>query len=199
MEDFRECLKLQLKHLDPDSRLLAETHYQLGLTYSLNLQYNEAIKQLNSSTSVIQSRLGKHELPVTVSVDVDRNESLQSYPCPADKLQRLLEKAEGPEALPEERKEMEELKALLPEIQEKVEDAMEGLKSASTAAEAVKDALVSRGFRVYCTSALKGTVERLGANLISRTCQEGGATSSAFPGLPAQNGDSSKVKCTYGG
>lgn len=63
MEDFQECLKLQLKHLDPDSRLLAETHYQLGLTYSLNLQYSEAIKQLNSSTSVIQSRLGKHGLP----------------------------------------------------------------------------------------------------------------------------------------
>lgn len=63
LEDFQECLKLQLKHLDPDSRLLAETHYQLGLTYSLNLQYNEAIKQLNSSTSVIQSRLGKRELP----------------------------------------------------------------------------------------------------------------------------------------
>lgn len=64
--------------------------------------------------------------------------------CLADKLQELLDKAEGPEALPEERKEMEELKALLPEIQEKVEDAMEGLKSASTAAEAVKDVLVSQ-------------------------------------------------------
>lgn len=63
----------------------------------------------------------------------------------ADKLQGLLDKAEGPEALPDERKEMEELKALLPEIQEKVEDATEGLKTASTAGDAVKAALVSRG------------------------------------------------------
>lgn len=90
---------------------------------------------------------------MTVSVGVERNKSLQSFPCPADKLQQLLEKAEGPEALPEERKEMEELKALLPEIQEKVEDATEGLKSSSTAVEAVRDALVSQGFHICCASA----------------------------------------------
>lgn len=66
----------------------------------------------------------------------------------ADKLQELLDKAEGPEALPEERKEMEELKTLLPEIQEKVEDATEGLKSASTAGDAVKDGLV--GWECKC-------------------------------------------------
>ncbi|TMS09450.1 Nuclear autoantigenic sperm protein [Larimichthys crocea] len=113
LDDFQECLKLQVKHLDPDSRLLAETHYQLGLTYSLNLQYSQAIEELKSSISVIKSRL--------------------------DKLQGLLDKAEGPEALPEERKEMEELKALLPEIQEKVEDATESLKTSSEAAKGSLD------------------------------------------------------------
>lgn len=41
---------------------------------------------------------------------------------------------------------MEELKALLPEIQEKVEDATEALKSGSTAAETVKGVLVSWGW-----------------------------------------------------
>lgn len=60
----------------------------------------------------------------------------------SEKLQELIDKAEGPEALPEERKEMEELKTLLPEIQEKVEDATEGLKSAR-ASEAVKGIIVS--------------------------------------------------------
>lgn len=55
----------------------------------------------------------------------------------------MLDKAEGPDALPEERKELEELKALLPEIQEKVEDATEGMKTASSAAEAMKGVLVS--------------------------------------------------------
>lgn len=59
LDDFHECLKLQVKHLDADSRLLAETHYQLGLTYGLNLQYNQAVAELNRSISVIKSRLGK--------------------------------------------------------------------------------------------------------------------------------------------
>ncbi|XP_005811096.1 nuclear autoantigenic sperm protein-like [Xiphophorus maculatus] len=109
LEDFQECLKVQLKHLDPDSRLLAETHYQLGVTHSLNLQYVPAIQALNNSISVIKNRL--------------------------EKLQEMMDKAESPEALEEERKEMEELKALLPEIQEKVEDATEGMKSSAEAAQ----------------------------------------------------------------
>ncbi|XP_041659665.1 histone-binding protein N1/N2-like [Cheilinus undulatus] len=135
LEDFQECLKLQVKHLDSDSRLLAETHYHLGVTYSLNMQYTQAIKSLQSSINAIKSRL--------------------------DKLKELLDKAEGPEALPDERKEMEELKALLPEIQEKVEDATEAQKTASTAAEAMKGVL------------------------------DGGSTSSAFPGTAVENTDTS--------
>lgn len=61
----------------------------------------------------------------------------------------MLEKAEGPEVAPEERKEMEELKALLPEIQEKVEDATVGQKiTAAVAAEAVmQETLVRRRLR----------------------------------------------------
>lgn len=83
----------------------------------------------------------------------------------ADKLQELLDKAEGPEALPEERKEMEELKTLLPEIQEKVEDATEGLKSASTAGDAVKDGLVGWECKCchICTSFLSEQMKMLSA------------------------------------
>lgn len=102
LEDFQECLKIQLKHLDADCRLLAETHYQVGLTHDCLFQYSQATEQFNSSISVINSRLAK--------------------------LKEMLDKAEGPEALPEERKEMEELQALLPEIQEKVEDAAQAEK-----------------------------------------------------------------------
>ncbi|XP_053185979.1 nuclear autoantigenic sperm protein-like [Scomber japonicus] len=142
LEDFQECLKLQLKHLDSDSRLLAETHYQLGLTYSMNQQYSQAIEELNSSISVINSRL--------------------------EKLQGLMDKAEGPEALPDERKEMEELKALLPEIKEKVEDATEGLKTAGTDTEAMKGVL------------------------------DGGSTSSAFPTPTVQSVSTSSSSKTNG-
>ncbi|XP_038860119.1 histone-binding protein N1/N2-like [Salvelinus namaycush] len=120
VDDFQECLSLQLKHLASDSRLLAETHYQLGLTLCSDCQYSQAIEHFNHSARVIKSRLAK--------------------------LQEVLEKAEGPEVAPEERKEMEELKALLPEIQEKVEDATVGQKMAATvAAEAVMQETLAGG------------------------------------------------------
>lgn len=67
LDDFEECLKLQLKHLEADSRLLAETHYQLALTYGLNLQYHQAIAELNRSISVIKTRLGKRTRAATAS------------------------------------------------------------------------------------------------------------------------------------
>ncbi|XP_061550137.1 histone-binding protein N1/N2-like isoform X3 [Phycodurus eques] len=113
LEDFQECLSLRLKHLDSDSRLLAETHYQLGFMFHLNRQYKEAIGQLKRSIHVIKSRL--------------------------EKLTELIEKAAGRDELPEERKEIEELEALLPEIQEKMEDAADGLKMLN--AEATKGVL----------------------------------------------------------
>ncbi|XP_070988240.1 histone-binding protein N1/N2-like isoform X2 [Oncorhynchus clarkii lewisi] len=117
VDDFLECLSLQLKHLASDSRLLAETHYQLGLTLCSDCQYSQAIEHFNHSARVIKSRLAK-----------------------------VLEKAGGPEVAPEERKEMEELKALLPEIQEKVEDATLGQKmAAAIAAEAVVQETLAGG------------------------------------------------------
>ncbi|XP_030218746.1 nuclear autoantigenic sperm protein isoform X3 [Gadus morhua] len=104
LEDLQECLRLQQKHLDPDSRLLAETHYQLGLTHTLHCQYGLAIQQLQNAAAVITSRL--------------------------DNLQKMLQRAEASAEVEEQRKEMEELGELLPELKEKVEDAQEALKAA---------------------------------------------------------------------
>lgn len=58
LEDFQECLAIQLKHLPSHSRLLAETHYQLGMTFSYTGQYSQAIQHFSSSIKVIESRLG---------------------------------------------------------------------------------------------------------------------------------------------
>lgn len=97
--------------------------------------------------------------PLPVRVSMRPPPQLGRFPCQrcasftsptADKLQELLNKAEGPDALPDERKEMEELKALLPEIQEKVEDATEGLKMTNAAAEDGTGAAVSRGSEEGC-------------------------------------------------
>ena len=66
VDDFQECLALQKKHLPPDSRLVAETHCQLGLNFTLTDQYSQAIEQFNSSIAVINSRLGE-DLPFSSS------------------------------------------------------------------------------------------------------------------------------------
>ncbi|KAM9789842.1 histone-binding protein N1/N2-like [Neosynchiropus ocellatus] len=113
LDDFQECLNLQLKHLDSDSRLLAATRYQLGLTFSLNLQYDRAAEELNDSIGIIKRRL--------------------------DNLTALIDNAADPESLQPERQEMEELEALLPEIQEKVEDSKEDMKTMNGCADAAKD------------------------------------------------------------
>ncbi|KAL1272758.1 hypothetical protein QQF64_028620 [Cirrhinus molitorella] len=115
LEDFKECLTLQLKHLPSHSRLLAETHYQLGTTYSYTAQYSEAIEHFSNSIKVIESRLVM--------------------------LQEVIDKAEGEEAAKEEKNELEELKQLLPEIAEKIEDAKESQRTGGAASEAIHQTL----------------------------------------------------------
>lgn len=60
LEDFQECLCLQLKYLPPHSRLLAETHYHVATTLCYMDKYSQAIQHYNSSIEVIEKRLGEH-------------------------------------------------------------------------------------------------------------------------------------------
>ncbi|KAM6938350.1 histone-binding protein N1/N2-like [Lycodopsis pacificus] len=108
LEDFQECLALQLKHLPPHSRLLAETHYHVATTLCYMDQYSQAIQHYNSSIKVIEARLA------------------------------MLQEAIG---AAEEKNEMEELKQLLPDIREKVEDATESQRTASAASQAIQQTL----------------------------------------------------------
>ncbi|XP_049580787.1 nuclear autoantigenic sperm protein isoform X4 [Syngnathus scovelli] len=112
LEDFQECLALQLKHLPPHSRLLAETHYHVAAMHCYMDQYGQAIQHYNSSVKVIETRLAM--------------------------LQNLIDAAESTE---EATTEMEELKQLLPDIREKIEDAEEIQKTDSAASQAVQQTL----------------------------------------------------------
>lgn len=112
LEDFQECLALQLKHLPSHSRLLAETHYHVATTLCYMDQYSQAIQHYSSSIKVIETRLAM--------------------------LQELIDAADG---VAEEKNEMEELKQLLPDIREKVEDAKESQRTASTASQAIQQTL----------------------------------------------------------
>ncbi|XP_058033279.1 nuclear autoantigenic sperm protein isoform X2 [Ahaetulla prasina] len=114
IEEFHSCLALQQKYLEAYDRLLAETHYHLGLAYHYNNQYEEAVLQFSKSMEVIDKRL------VMLT-------------------ERLKVKGEGPA---EDEKEIEELKGLLPEIKEKIEDSKESQNSARVTELALKATLV---------------------------------------------------------
>ncbi|KAK7889119.1 hypothetical protein WMY93_024679 [Mugilogobius chulae] len=115
LDDFQECLCLQLKHLPPHSRHLAETHYHMATTLCYMDQYEQAVQHYNSSIRVMEARLAM--------------------------LQEAIDKAGGPESASEDQTELEELKQLLPEVREKVEDAKESQRTASAASRAIQQTL----------------------------------------------------------
>ncbi|XP_012504374.1 PREDICTED: nuclear autoantigenic sperm protein [Propithecus coquereli] len=114
VEEFQACLTLQEQYLEAHDRLLAETHYQLGLAYGYNSQYDEAVVQFSKSIEVIEKRMAV--------------------------LTEQMEEAEGSPT--EYKKEIKELKELLPEIREKIEDAKESQRSGNVAELALKATLV---------------------------------------------------------
>ncbi|KAM6414845.1 nuclear autoantigenic sperm protein [Rhynochetos jubatus] len=114
IEEFQACLALQQKYLEAHDRLLAESHYQLALAYHYNSQFDEAVLQFGKSMEVIDKRMAM-----------------------------LTERIKAAESgSPEDEKEIEELKGLLPEIKEKIEDSKESQKSARVAELALKATLV---------------------------------------------------------
>ncbi|XP_036834473.1 nuclear autoantigenic sperm protein isoform X7 [Oncorhynchus mykiss] len=149
VEDFQDCLALQLKHLPPHSRLLAETHYQLGMTYCYTGQYSQAIQHYSSSVKVIEGRLAM--------------------------LQVVLDKGEN--GAEEGKTELEELKLLLPDIAEKVEDAKESQRTAGSASVAIQQTLAGAS----TSSAFPASAEKSGPSAFETavTSAAGGGSSNS--------------------
>ncbi|XP_059922172.1 nuclear autoantigenic sperm protein isoform X1 [Gadus macrocephalus] len=121
LEDFQECLTLQLKHLPPSSRLLAESNYHVAQTLCYMDAYSQAIEHYNRSIEVIENRLAV--------------------------LQKVIDTAEGADGAAKEKTEQEELRQLLPDVTEKVADAKESQRAARLAIrQALDGASTSSGF-----------------------------------------------------
>merc|ERR1712034_131210 len=56
VDDIKLCLEKQ-KNLPKDSRLVAETHYQLGVAQGFNAQYDEAVESLSNATTIIKWKI----------------------------------------------------------------------------------------------------------------------------------------------
>ncbi|XP_008826706.1 nuclear autoantigenic sperm protein isoform X1 [Nannospalax galili] len=124
VEEFQACLNLQEQYLEGHDRLLAETHYQLGLAYGYNSQFDEAVAQFGKSIEVIEKRMAV--------------------------LNEKMKEAEG--SFTEYEKEIKELKELLPEIREKIEDAKESQHSGNVAELALKATLVESSTSGFASS-----------------------------------------------
>merc|ERR1719219_3047931 len=57
VEDIQECLKKQ-GQFPKDARIVAETHYQLGVAQGFNAQYEEAVESLKNAINLLKSRIG---------------------------------------------------------------------------------------------------------------------------------------------
>jgi len=57
VEDLTDCLAKRIKALPSDSRLIAETHYQLGVAQAHCAEYAKAEKSLEAAVAVLNTRI----------------------------------------------------------------------------------------------------------------------------------------------
>merc|ERR1711931_303151 len=60
VEDIKECLKKE-ETMPKDARIVAETHYQLGVAQGFYAQHDEAVESLKSAINIIQERIKNME------------------------------------------------------------------------------------------------------------------------------------------
>merc|ERR1719318_276725 len=79
VEDIKLCLKKQ-ENLPKDSRIIAETHYQLGVAQGFNSQYDEAVESLNSAIKIIKEKTKnmkeEHKAPTDDQKEIAELEAL---------------------------------------------------------------------------------------------------------------------------
>merc|ERR1711931_243950 len=101
VEDIKLCLTKQEK-MPKDARLRAEIHYQLGLAQSFNHQFDESVESHKTAIAILKERSINLKEASTTS----------------------------PRKLAETNKEIAELEALIPEIEEKIVDTKDMKKEA---------------------------------------------------------------------
>jgi len=131
VEDMQLCLKKR-EAMPKDSRLIAETQYQLGVAQGFNNQFDEAVTSLKTAIQILEERVKKI-----------KNEEKSSEV---------------------EKKEAEELEALIPEIEGKIADTEDMKKEADA-----KQKDEGTGFEV--TASGKGDVEAVSSIAVKRKAE----------------------------
>ncbi|XP_026750788.2 histone-binding protein N1/N2 [Galleria mellonella] len=105
--DMQSCLELQKELYHSDDRRIAETHYQIGLANSLASNFEDAITHFKNAANILETRIKTLENPSAAKDDATVKKFSSADPFYT---------VEG---------EIKELKELLPEIQEKIQDMMD--------------------------------------------------------------------------
>ncbi|XP_062583768.1 protein HGV2-like isoform X3 [Saccostrea cucullata] len=126
ISDFKECLKIQEAELEPDDRLLAETHYQLGLAHGFNKQYDDSIDQYRKAIKVMEAKMNKLKQKVEEGTQGKGKE-----PLPAD------------DPIKAAQQEIKDLEEILPDIRSKIEDMEEEKKNIDELKTLTKETLAA--------------------------------------------------------
>merc|ERR1712038_938789 len=126
IEDFEKCLALQQAHLEAESRLIAETHYQIGLASCFAQKYDNSLKHLRKAVEVIRSKIKKlEELIAEDEKPENKDKERNAFDDP----------------IPNAKKEVADLKEILPDILAKIEDTEDEKKSQEKVKQMVKENL----------------------------------------------------------
>jgi len=124
IEDLQACLKIQMEHLEPESRLIAESHYQLGLACVFSTKYNLALEHLRKAVSVINAKMSK--LHGFIEAEGKKEEKDDS-------------------AVTNAQKEISDLKEILPDILAKIEDTEDEKNNQEKVKQMVKENVAKSG------------------------------------------------------
>ncbi|XP_059173547.1 histone-binding protein N1/N2-like [Physella acuta] len=123
-EDLQSALKIQQKLLPADDRLIAETHYQLGLAYGLGKEFQLSIEQYKLAISVIEAKIASlTKLIEGKDADTENKEN-----CETDELKK-------------HKDEIKELQDLIPEMKTKIEDTQQEASDMEKMKEMAKEVL----------------------------------------------------------
>ena len=117
-----------------DARIIAETHYQLGVAQGFHAQHDDAVKSLQDANTIIKERMEN---------------------------QKKLDTEEA-------KKEVKELEALIPEIEEKINDTKDMKKEA----EAKKDEGTSASGDAFTGSSKVAEVKPVSSIAVKRKAEE---------------------------
>merc|ERR1711942_396336 len=111
VDDIKTCLEKQV-NMPKDSRLRAETHYQLGVALGFSGLFDEAVESLNSAVAVIKERIERlKKADGTDEVKKELSELEALLPEIAEKISDTKDMKKEAASKPEEKKEFDAKKS----------------------------------------------------------------------------------------